>query len=83
MILFGTTDTIQTSLLKHLQETILPNTAFEIEHTWSGIMGVGDGKKPIIKSVSKNIFCSVRMGGMGVAIGSLAGIEVANIVLDS
>jgi glycine/D-amino acid oxidase-like deaminating enzyme len=79
---FGTTDTIQNNLLKHLQETILPNTPFEIEHTWSGIMGVGDDKKPIIKTVTKNIYCSVRMGGMGVAIGSLAGIKVANLALE-
>jgi len=80
---FGTTDTIQNNLLKHLQETILPNTPFEIEHTWSGIMGVGDDIKPIIKTVTKNIYCSVRMGGMGVAIGSLAGIEVANLALEA
>jgi gamma-glutamylputrescine oxidase len=78
---FGTTNIVQENLLKHLQDTILPNTPFEIEHTWSGIMGVGNDKKPIIKSVSKNIYCSVRMGGMGVAIGSLAGIEVAKLAL--
>ena len=36
-------------------------------------MGVGDEKKPIIKKISQNIVCAVRMGGMGVAIGSLVG----------
>jgi hypothetical protein len=36
-------------------------------------MGVGTEKKPIIKKISPNIVCAVRMGGMGVAIGSLVG----------
>ena len=36
-------------------------------------MGVGTEKKPIIKHTSKNVVCAVRMGGMGVAIGSLVG----------
>ena len=68
---------IQKHLDKLLREIILPNTKFEIEHRWSGIMGVGSEKKPIIKFVSKNVLCAVRMGGMGIAIGSLVG-EIAS-----
>jgi glycine/D-amino acid oxidase-like deaminating enzyme len=60
-----------------LKEIILPNTNYEIEHRWSGIMGVGKEKKPIIQFVSKNVLAAVRMGGMGVAIGSLVG-EIAS-----
>jgi gamma-glutamylputrescine oxidase len=30
-------------------------------------------KKPIIENISQNVVCAVRMGGMGVAIGSLVG----------
>jgi hypothetical protein len=60
--------------LNHLLKTvILPNTAYEIEQRWCGIMGVGSEKKPIIKKISPNVVCAVRMGGMGVAIGSLVG----------
>lgn len=60
--------------LEHLLKTIiLPNHTFEIEQRWCGIMGVGEKKKPIIKKISPNIVCAVRMGGMGVAIGSLVG----------
>ncbi len=36
-------------------------------------MGVGTEKKPIIKKISPNVVCAVRMGGMGVAIGSFVG----------
>jgi gamma-glutamylputrescine oxidase len=64
---------IQLQLEKLLKTVILPNTSFEIEQRWCGIMGVGSEKKPIIKKISPNVVCSVRMGGMGVAIGSLVG----------
>ena len=64
---------IQNQLEKLLKTVILPDTKFEIEQRWCGIMGVGDEKKPIIKKISPNVVCAVRMGGMGVAIGSLVG----------
>ena len=64
---------IHKHLDKLLKTVILPNTSYEIEKRWCGIMGVGDEKKPIVKKVSTNVVCAVRMGGMGVAIGSLVG----------
>lgn len=79
-----TTDTIglnakiQKRLDKLLSEMILPSQKVEVEHRWSGIMGVGQMKQPIIKWHSKNILLAVRMGGMGVAIGSWVGEEAAN-----
>jgi gamma-glutamylputrescine oxidase len=77
---FGETEIIQNQLEKILKETILPNTNFEIEHRWSGIMGVGNQKKAIVKQVSENAFCGVRLGGMGIAIGSLIGKELAELI---
>lgn len=79
-----TTELTQTSLIQNkleslLKQTILPNTPFEIEHRWSGIMGVGNKKKAIVKQISNNVFCGVRLGGMGVAIGSLVGKELAEL----
>lgn len=64
---------IQKHLDQLLKTVILPDTKFEVEQRWSGIMGVGNEKKPIIKKISPNVVCAVRMGGMGVAIGSLVG----------
>jgi gamma-glutamylputrescine oxidase len=64
---------IHLRLDKLLAQMILPDTKFEVEQRWSGIMGVGSEKKPIIKAISPNIVCAVRMGGMGIAIGSLVG----------
>ena len=79
---FGQTKRIQNELERILKDTILPNTSFEIDHRWSGIMGVGNQKKAIVKQLSNNIFCGIRMGGMGIAIGSLVGKELAQL-LDS
>jgi glycine/D-amino acid oxidase-like deaminating enzyme len=77
---FGQTEIIQNSLKNILKETILPNSEIEIEHSWSGIMGVGNQKKAIVKPLGANVFCGVRLGGMGVAIGSLVGKELAELI---
>ena len=77
---FGQTAIIQNKLEEILKTTILPNTEVEIEHRWSGIMGVGNQKKAIVKKLSNNVFCGVRLGGMGVAIGSLVGKELAELL---
>ena len=66
-----------------LKETILPKTSFEIEHRWCGIMGVGKEKKPIIEFVNNNVLAAVRMGGMGVAIGSVVGLKAAQLISKS
>ncbi|NQX85910.1 MAG: FAD-binding oxidoreductase [Flavobacteriaceae bacterium] len=71
---------IQNELERLLHETILPNIPFEIDRRWSGIMGVGTQKKVIVKPISDNVFCGVRLGGMGVAIGSLIGKKLANLI---
>ena len=78
----GMNSKIQNHLEYLLKTMILPNTAFEIEHRWSGIMGVGNEKKPIIKPISNNVIAAVRMGGMGIAIGSKVGEIVAKILKD-
>lgn len=70
---------IQRKLEELLKEVILPQTSFEIDQRWSGIMGVGNQKKPILEKLSPKVFCGVRLGGMGVAIGSLVGKELANL----
>lgn len=74
------TEIIQNKLEELLRDLILPKTDFRIDHRWSGIMGVGARKNPIVKQVSNHVFCGVRLGGMGVAIGSQVGRELANFV---
>lgn len=74
------TDLIQDKLEKLLKTTILPNTTFEVDYAWSGIMGVGNQKKAVVKQISNHVFCGVRLGGMGVAIGSIIGKELADLM---
>ncbi|MBT0607098.1 NAD(P)/FAD-dependent oxidoreductase [Aequorivita echinoideorum] len=74
------TDLVQNTLERLLKNVILPKQKFEIDQRWSGIMGMGKQKKPIIKPVSTNVFCGVRLGGMGVAIGSSIGKNLADLL---
>ncbi|OYQ38342.1 FAD-dependent oxidoreductase [Flavobacterium cyanobacteriorum] len=77
---FGTTDRIQGRLEQVLREIILPDTEFTIAHRWSGIMGMGSHKMPVVQQLSEHVYCGVRLGGMGVAIGSIVGAELAGLV---
>lgn len=77
---FGQTELIKNKLQELLHTTILPNSDVKINQYWSGIMGIGNKKKPILKQISNNVYCGVRLGGMGVAIGSLIGKELADLV---
>lgn len=77
---FGNTGLIQDQLEKMLREVILPSTEFTIAHRWSGIMGMGSHKKPVVEQLSNHVYCGVRLGGMGVAIGSVIGTELADLV---
>ncbi len=77
---FGITTRIQERLEMILKENILHGKKFSIENRWSGIMGLGTRKSTIIKKLSARVYCGVRMGGMGVAIGSLVGEELAQLI---
>ncbi|NNE75617.1 MAG: FAD-binding oxidoreductase, partial [Pricia sp.] len=77
---FGETERVQNQLEKLLGEVILPDASFEIEQRWSGIMGVGPQKLPIVKQLSDSVYCAVRLGGMGIAIGSKVGEELVDLI---
>jgi gamma-glutamylputrescine oxidase len=74
------TNIIQEKLNEILHQNIAPYVKNNIvDYSWAGIMGVGKIKKPIIKKVSNHVYCAVRMGGMGVALGSNTGVEMADL----
>jgi glycine/D-amino acid oxidase-like deaminating enzyme len=78
---FGHTETVKSSLVSYLKDVILPSHDFEVDYWWSGIMGFGEELSPIVKQVEPNVFCAVRCNGMGVAMGSLVGEEVAELLM--
>lgn len=73
---------IQEALQTLLSETILPGQKVEIERWWTGILGVGAQKTPILQRISDRQCVAIRLGGMGVAIGALVGAQAAALAAD-
>jgi len=78
---FGINENIKKKLMYDLSEIIIPGKNFTIDYSWSGIMGFASDKYPIIKEVSPNIFAGVKLGGMGIALGSYVGQKLALLAL--
>jgi glycine/D-amino acid oxidase-like deaminating enzyme len=76
-----TTPRIQAALDTLLRHVILPHHTYTVEHRWAGTMGLGTHKHVIIRHLRPHITCSVRMGGMGVALGTDIGRKAADMVL--
>jgi len=74
-----TTKNIQNRLEEMLREMVLPRHNFSIDYRWSGIMGVGRSKYPIIKRINDKVSIGVRLGGIGVAIGTQVGKKLAEL----
>jgi len=79
---FGFTSQIQDYLRSFVDEVILPHQQVEIDHWWSGIMGVGNSKQPIVRKINDRLALAVKMGGMGVAMGTLIGQEGAALLIE-
>lgn len=78
---FGSNELIRKALVHLLHTVVCPGQPVEIDAWWSGILGLGPVKKPIVQNVSPNITVAVRLSGMGVAIGTLVGQEGATLTL--
>jgi glycine/D-amino acid oxidase-like deaminating enzyme len=78
---FAENPQIRAALLQLLETVILPGRNYQIERWWTGILGVSQQKSPIIQSVGARVTLAVRMGGMGVAIGTLVGQKAAALAL--
>jgi glycine/D-amino acid oxidase-like deaminating enzyme len=79
----NTSEKIQKELKYLLKTKILPNQPFEIDKTWAGIMGVGSSKSTYIKQLDEGLYCAVRMGGMGIALGANVGQEIAELASET
>ena len=79
---FGINPKIEEHLRQMLKNDLLPGVDFEIERQWSGIMAFGNEKKPILEWSDSRTLLAVRLGGMGMAIGSELGELASDLVLD-
>jgi len=74
---FGITKLVKNKITDLLNTIILPDVAWEYDMEWSGIMAFGNDLKPIVQELEPNVYCAVRCNGMGVAMGSKIGEELA------
>jgi glycine/D-amino acid oxidase-like deaminating enzyme len=74
---------IQKVLEDFMMQRILPKGTKKpkIELRWSGTMGIGKIKKPIIQELQPNVYCAVRMSGMGVAIAPIVAQKAIKLML--
>ena len=79
----GNTDEVVSALTNFLQHKIHTISEVEIDIAWSGILGVGKDERSIVTQVEENVFVGARLGGIGVAIGSLVGQELAELIYSS
>jgi len=77
---FGNSNVIQEKLSSFL-ERLLPEAKPSVEDWWSGILGIGEEKTPFFQWHEDRILAGVRLGGMGVAIGSYLGEKLAEEVM--
>jgi glycine/D-amino acid oxidase-like deaminating enzyme len=76
----GNTEEVVSALTDFLQHKIHTTSEIEIDLAWSGILGVGKDERPVVNEVEENVFVGVCLGGIGVAIGSLIGEELAELI---
>lgn len=66
-------------LVRWAQTHIQGAERFNIEHHWIGQLGVGAQRLPIVKEAEPGLYVGVRLGGMGVAIGTNVGRTLAGL----
>jgi gamma-glutamylputrescine oxidase len=47
---------------------------------WSGILGVGSQKEPIVQKLDEGLYSAFRLGGMGVAIGARTAYNAVQLI---
>lgn len=78
---FGFNPTIIETLEEFLYDHLATRDQCKVDFQWSGIIGVGNIKMPIIKALSPRLFVGVRLSGIGIALASLIGEELTDLVL--
>ena len=76
----GINQHIYNALVRDMHEMISPDEALDVDQVWSGVMAFGTTKEPIVKKVSDRIALGARLGGMGVALGTEVGFDVAALL---
>lgn len=78
---FGQNPFIVEALEEFLFHHLAKRDTAKIDFRWSGIIAVGSDKSPIIRALSDKLFAGVRFSGMGIALASIIGEELSELVL--
>jgi glycine/D-amino acid oxidase-like deaminating enzyme len=70
---------IQAALEGMLRNVIAPTLDLTVEHRWSGIMGFLETKLPLVEHLTERVIVGFGCNGMGVALGSTIGEQVADL----
>jgi glycine/D-amino acid oxidase-like deaminating enzyme len=76
-------DAVRQRLIEELGLWVPAARGAQIEYDWTGLLGVGAARMPIVRTapeVAPGVIVAVRMGGMGVAIGTAVGKAAAELV---
>ncbi len=74
------TDTVQSALESFANKHLDLSAPLHITDRWSGIMAMGSEKKPIVKTIHPQVYCCVRMSGMGVALAPVVARQISNLI---
>jgi len=78
---FGYNPAVVDTLHQFLYDHLADRNHCRIDYQWSGIIGIGSVKLPIIKAISPRVLVGVRLSGMGIALASLIGEELTQLAL--
>ena len=67
-------------LIQWAQRHIQGAQDWRTAHHWTGMLGVGDVRQPIVQEIEPGLVAGIRLGGMGVAIGTRVGQRLADLV---
>lgn len=74
-------DIIRNTLVSFLQKHLSPSIQYTIEHSWSGIMGFTENKRPFTGYVKDGAYLAVACNGMGVALTPVIAETIASDIL--
>lgn len=77
----GVNPNVKNGVSRLLQESILPGWDGGVQEEWTGIMGFGPNKLPIVEEFESGIITAAGLSGMGVALGTKVGRRAADKIL--
>ena len=76
-------EALEARLLETMQAIWPESKSVNVDHRWTGVLGIGQARLPIVQAVQSGIHVAVRLGGMGVAMGMQCGQQAAALVAET